>query len=166
MKDMPRINPPGGRELWWSCLWLKSIFLYWVKKKSKLRWEKKEIRPEASGSKREREKVEEASVTDILQNALMQKTKTEQEPEKRLRLLSGLPIKWRFRIISPEVVMPVDPLWRWLYCSLFCKRLSCICRYAGGKNAGTDFCPPGAIYFFLWRGIAGGGQLEKSRIQS
>ncbi len=60
--------------------------------------------PCASGSKREREKVEEASVTDILQDALMQKKrkKRNKNRKKRLRLLSGLPIKWRFRIISPK----------------------------------------------------------------
>ncbi len=48
-----------------------------------------------------------------------------------------------------EVVMPVDPFVKVaLLLPFFCKRLSCICRYAGGKNAGTDFCPLRAIYFF------------------
>ncbi|MFR7823248.1 MAG: hypothetical protein ACLU30_08655 [Odoribacter splanchnicus] len=60
-----------------------------MKKKSKLRWEKAGDSL-ASGSKQDREKVEEASVTDILQDALMQKNeKQNKNRKKRLRLLSG-----------------------------------------------------------------------------
>lgn len=64
---------------------------------------KQEIRPVRPVRNESVKKVEEASVTDILQDALMQKTKKRNKNrKKRLRLLSGLPIKWRFRIISPK----------------------------------------------------------------
>ena len=67
-------QPPGGRSCGEVAFWLKSIFLYWVKKKSKLRWGKKqEIRPVRPVRNESVKKVEEASVTDILQDALMQK---------------------------------------------------------------------------------------------
>lgn len=82
-----------------------------MKKKSKLRWEKKqEIRPERPVRNESVKKVEEASVTDILQNALMQKNeKTEQEPEKEITTVIGATDKMEIPDYISEVVMPVDP---------------------------------------------------------
>ena len=68
---------------------------------------KQEIRPERPVRN---ESVEEASVTDILQNALMQKNeKTEQEPEKETTTVIGATDKMEIPDYISEVVMPVDP---------------------------------------------------------
>ena len=71
---------------------------------------KQEIRPERPVRNESVKKVEEASVTDILQNALMQKNeKTEQEPEKETTTVSGATDKMEIPDYISEVVMPVDP---------------------------------------------------------
>ena len=72
--------------------------------------EKQEIRPERPVRNESVKKVEEASVTDILQNALMQKNeKTEQEPEKETTTVIGATDKMEIPDYISEVVMPVDP---------------------------------------------------------
>ena len=71
---------------------------------------KQEIRPERPVRNERVKKVEEASVTDILQNALMQKNeKTEQEPEKETTTVIGATDKMEIPDYISEVVMPVDP---------------------------------------------------------
>ena len=71
---------------------------------------KQEIRPERPVRNESVRKVEEASVTDILQNALMQKNeKTEQEPEKETTTVIGATDKMEIPDYISEVVMPVDP---------------------------------------------------------
>ena len=71
---------------------------------------KQEIRPERPVRNESVKKVEEASVTDILQNALMQKNeKTEQEPEKETPTVIGATDKMEIPDYISEVVMPVDP---------------------------------------------------------
>ena len=71
---------------------------------------KQEIRPECPVRNESVKKVEEASVTDILQNALMQKNeKTEQEPEKETTTVIGATDKMEIPDYISEVVMPVDP---------------------------------------------------------
>lgn len=71
---------------------------------------KQEIRPERPVRNENVKKVEEASVTDILQNALMQKNeKTEQEPEKEITTVIGATDKMEIPDYISEVVMPVDP---------------------------------------------------------
>lgn len=71
---------------------------------------KQEIRPERPVRNESVKKVEEASVTDILQNALMQKNeKTEQEPEKETTAVIGATDKMEIPDYISEVVMPVDP---------------------------------------------------------
>ena len=71
---------------------------------------KQEIRPERPVRNESVKKVEEASVTDILQNALMQKNeKTEQETEKETTTVIGAPDKMEIPDYISEVVMPVDP---------------------------------------------------------
>lgn len=71
---------------------------------------KQEIRPERPVRNESVKKVEEASVTDILQNALMQKNeKTEQEPEKETTTVIGATDKMEISDYISEVVMPVDP---------------------------------------------------------
>ena len=71
---------------------------------------KQEIRPERPVRNESVKKVEEASVTDILQNALMQKNeKTEQEPEKETTTVIGATDKMEIPDYVSEVVMPVDP---------------------------------------------------------
>ena len=71
---------------------------------------KQEIRPERPVRNESEKKVEEASVTDILQNALMQKNeKTEQEPEKETTTVIGATDKMEIPDYISEVVMPVDP---------------------------------------------------------
>ena len=71
---------------------------------------KQEIRPERPVRNENVKKVEEASVTDILQNALMQKNeKTEQEPEKETSTVIGATDKMEIPDYISEVVMPVDP---------------------------------------------------------
>ena len=71
---------------------------------------KQEIRPERPVRNENVKKVEEASVTDILQNALMQKNeKTEQEPEKETTTVIGATDKMEIPDYISEVVMPVDP---------------------------------------------------------
>lgn len=71
---------------------------------------KQEIRPERPVRNESVKKVEEASVTDILQNALMQKNeKTEQEPEKEITTVIGATDKMEIPDYISEVVMPVDP---------------------------------------------------------
>ena len=71
---------------------------------------KQEIRPERPVRNESVKKVEEASVTDILQNALMQKNeKTEQEPEKETTPVIGATDKMEIPDYISEVVMPVDP---------------------------------------------------------
>ena len=71
---------------------------------------KQEIRPERPIRNESVKKVEEASVTDILQNALMQKNeKTEQEPEKETTTVIGATDKMEIPDYISEVVMPVDP---------------------------------------------------------
>ena len=71
---------------------------------------KQEIRPERPVRNESAKKVEEASVTDILQNALMQKNeKTEQEPEKETTTVIGATDKMEIPDYISEVVMPVDP---------------------------------------------------------
>ena len=71
---------------------------------------KHEIRPERPVRNESVKKVEEASVTDILQNALMQKNeKTEQEPEKETTTVIGATDKMEIPDYISEVVMPVDP---------------------------------------------------------
>lgn len=71
---------------------------------------KQEIRPERPVQNETVKKVEEASVTDILQNALMQKNeKTEQEPEKETTTVIGATDKMEIPDYISEVVMPVDP---------------------------------------------------------
>ena len=71
---------------------------------------KQEIRPERPVRNESVKKVEEASVTDILQNALMQKNeKTEQEPEKETTTVIGATDKMEIPEYISEVVMPVDP---------------------------------------------------------
>lgn len=71
---------------------------------------KQEIRPERPVQNESVKKVEEASVTDILQNALMQKNeKTEQEPEKETTTVIGATDKMEIPDYISEVVMPVDP---------------------------------------------------------
>lgn len=71
---------------------------------------KQEIRPERPVRNESVKKVEEASVTDILQNALMQKNeKTEQEPEKETTTVIGATDKMEIPYYISEVVMPVDP---------------------------------------------------------
>ena len=71
---------------------------------------KQEIRPERPVRNESVKKVEEASVTDILQNALMQKNeKTEQEPEKETTTVIGATDKMEIPDYISEVVMPVDP---------------------------------------------------------
>ena len=71
---------------------------------------KQEIRPERPVRNESVKKVEEASVTDILQNALMQKNeKTEQEPEKETTTVIGATNKMEIPDYISEVVMPVDP---------------------------------------------------------
>ena len=67
---------------------------------------KQEIRPERPVRNESVKKVEEASVTDILQNALMQKNeKTEQETTTVI----GATDKMEIPDYISEVVMPVDP---------------------------------------------------------
>ena len=71
---------------------------------------KQEIRPERPVRNESVKKVEEASVTDILQNALMQKNeKTDQEPEKETTTVIGATDKMEIPDYISEVVMPVDP---------------------------------------------------------
>ena len=71
---------------------------------------KQEIRPERPVRNESVKKVEEASVTDILQNALMQKNeKTEQEQEKETTTVIGATDKMEIPDYISEVVMPVDP---------------------------------------------------------
>lgn len=71
---------------------------------------KQEIRPERPVRNESVKKVEEASVTDILQNALMQKNeKTEREPEKETTTVIGATDKMEIPDYISEVVMPVDP---------------------------------------------------------
>ena len=71
---------------------------------------KQEIRPERPVRNESVKKVEEASVTDILQDALMQKNeKTEQEPEKETTTAIGATDKMEIPDYISEVVMPVDP---------------------------------------------------------
>ena len=71
---------------------------------------KQEIRPERPVRNESVKKVEEASVTDILQNALMQKNeKTEQEPETETTTVIGATDKMEIPDYISEVVMPVDP---------------------------------------------------------
>nr|WP_306451949.1 LysM peptidoglycan-binding domain-containing protein [Odoribacter splanchnicus] len=71
---------------------------------------KQEIRPERPVQNESVKKVEEASVTDILQDALMQKNeKTEQEPEKETTTVIGATDKMEIPDYISEVVMPVDP---------------------------------------------------------
>lgn len=71
---------------------------------------KQEIRPERPVRNESVKKVEEASVTDILQNALMQKNeKTEQEPEKETTTVIGATDKMEIPDYISEVVMPVGP---------------------------------------------------------
>ena len=71
---------------------------------------KQEIRPERPVRNENVKKVEEATVTDILQNALMQKNeKTEQEPEKETTTVIGATDKMEIPDYISEVVMPVDP---------------------------------------------------------
>lgn len=71
---------------------------------------KQEIRPERPVRNENVKKVEEASVTDILQNALMQKNeKTEQEPEKETTTVIGATDKMEIPDYISEVVMLVDP---------------------------------------------------------
>ena len=71
---------------------------------------KQEIRPERPVRNESVKKVEEASVTDILQNALMQKNeKTAQEPEKETTTVIGATDKMEIPDYISEVVMPVDP---------------------------------------------------------
>ena len=71
---------------------------------------KQEIRPERPVRNESVKKVEEASVTDILQDALMQKNeKTEQEPEKETTTVIGATDKMEIPDYISEVVMPVDP---------------------------------------------------------
>ena len=71
---------------------------------------KQEIRPERPVRNESVKKVEEASVTDILQKALMQKNeKTEQEPEKETTTVIGATDKMEIPDYISEVVMPVDP---------------------------------------------------------
>ena len=71
---------------------------------------KQEIRPERPVRNENVKKVEEASMTDILQNALMQKNeKTEQEPEKETTTVIGATDKMEIPDYISEVVMPVDP---------------------------------------------------------
>ena len=71
---------------------------------------KQEIRPEGPVRNESVKKVEEASVTDILQDALMQKNeKTEQEPEKETTTVIGATDKMEIPDYISEVVMPVDP---------------------------------------------------------
>ena len=71
---------------------------------------KQEIRPERPVRNESVKKVEEASVIDILQNALMQKNeKTEQEPEKETTTVIGATDKMEIPDYISEVVMPVDP---------------------------------------------------------
>ena len=71
---------------------------------------KQEIRPERPVRNENVKKVEEASVTDILQNALMQKNeKTEQEPEKETTTVIGATDKMEIPDYISEVGMPVDP---------------------------------------------------------
>ena len=71
---------------------------------------KQEIRPERPVRNESVKKVEEAAVTDILQDALMQKNeKTEQEPEKETTTVIGATDKMEIPDYISEVVMPVDP---------------------------------------------------------
>ena len=71
---------------------------------------KQEIRPERPVRNESVKKVEEASVNDILQDALMQKNeKTEQEPEKETTTVIGATDKMEIPDYISEVVMPVDP---------------------------------------------------------
>lgn len=71
---------------------------------------KQEIRSERPVRNESVKKVEEASVTDILQDALMQKNeKTEQEPEKETTTVIGATDKMEIPDYISEVVMPVDP---------------------------------------------------------
>ena len=71
---------------------------------------KQEIRPERPVRNESVKKVEDASVTDILQDALMQKNeKTEQEPEKETTTVIGATDKMEIPDYISEVVMPVDP---------------------------------------------------------
>lgn len=71
---------------------------------------KQEIRPERPVRNESVKKVEEASVTDILQDALMQKNeKTEQEPENETTTVIGATDKMEIPDYISEVVMPVDP---------------------------------------------------------
>lgn len=71
---------------------------------------KQEIRPERPVRNESVKKVEEASVTDILQDALMQKNeKTEQEPEKETTTVIGATDKMEIPDYISEVVMSVDP---------------------------------------------------------
>ena len=71
---------------------------------------KQEIRPERPVRNESVKKVEEASVTDILQDALMQKNeKTEHEPEKETTTVIGATDKMEIPDYISEVVMPVDP---------------------------------------------------------
>ena len=72
--------------------------------------EQQEIRPERPVQNETLKKVEEASVTDILQDALMQKDeKTEQEPEKETTTVIGSTDKMEIPDYISEVVMPADP---------------------------------------------------------
>ena len=101
--------------------------------------------------------MEEASVTDILQDALMQKNeKTEQEPEKETTTVIGATDKMEIPDYISEVVMPVDPFVKVALLLPFSAKdypVFVDIRLPGstsiGKNAGTDFCPLRAIYFFL-----------------
>ncbi|MFR8750815.1 MAG: LysM peptidoglycan-binding domain-containing protein [Odoribacter splanchnicus] len=71
---------------------------------------KQEIRPVRPVRNESVKKVEETSVTDILQDALMQKNeKTEQEPEKETTTVIGATDKMEIPDYISEVVMPVDP---------------------------------------------------------
>ena len=69
---------------------------------------KQEIRPVRPVRNESVKKVEEASVTDILQDALMQKNE-KQEPEKETTTVIGATDKMEIPDYISEVVMPVDP---------------------------------------------------------
>lgn len=72
--------------------------------------EKQGGRPEHPVQDEALKRVEETSVTDILQDALRQKDgKTEQEPEKETTTVIGSTDKMEIPDYISEVVMPVDP---------------------------------------------------------
>ena len=71
---------------------------------------KQEIRPERPVRNESVKKVEEASVTDILQDSPIQKKKkNEQKPEKETTTVIGATDKMEIPDYISEVVMPVDP---------------------------------------------------------